>query len=421
MFLKRRTPTKNRLEGPVKVIDSPMGVGKTTYMLDYVSRNKDRPYLIATPYLNEVSRWDKHIDHLEQPSTDDTPTKLEHLIELLTNKTSIITTHALFNLLNKDCLRLIRDGGYTLIIDETLNCIDQINIHSDDVDVLVEAGKLEIRQGYTYEHLEWVDDGYNGKIAKDIKKWIQAKEAIISNNAYFHIMRPDKIKSFTDVYILSYMFDSSLMASYFKLNGIDIPYEKHSINNGELVSYFDPMGSKYKELIDLNDQGKKKQKRLKRLDAFRLSKTFYDKATTAELTEIKNVARSYFDEFDTDKTLNMYTVFKDYETKIRTHRFKNIETDEKGNKKNTCFVSINTRATNDYAHKTRLAYLVNRYVNPIMKQMINKYGSSIDQDGYALSELIQWIFRSAIRNNEPISVFIPSKRMRKLLVDWLEG
>lgn len=34
--------------------------------------------------------------------------------------------------------------------------------------------------------------------------------------------------------------------------------------------------------------------------------------------------------------------------------------------------------------------------------------------------MIQWIWRSAIRNGEEISLYLPSKRMRDLLTEWIE-
>ena len=45
----------------------------------------------------------------------------------------------------------------------------------------------------------------------------------------------------------------------------------------------------------------------------------------------------------------------------------------------------------------------------------------MEEDAYALSELIQWIFRSAIRDGKEIWLYIPSKRMRNLLIDWIGG
>jgi len=37
-----------------------------------------------------------------------------------------------------------------------------------------------------------------------------------------------------------------------------------------------------------------------------------------------------------------------------------------------------------------------------------------------LNELLQWLWRSAIRDNQPITVSILSERMRELFDNWLE-
>lgn len=58
-------------------------------------------------------------------------------------------------------------------------------------------------------------------------------------------------------------------------------------------------------------------------------------------------------------------------------------------------------------------------MNPIEKKFFEQYGIKVDQDAWALSEMIQWIWRSRIRTDQPISVYIPSKRMRDLLQQYL--
>ena len=78
------------------------------------------------------------------------------------------------------------------------------------------------------------------------------------------------------------------------------------------------------------------------------------------------------------------------------------------------------RATNDFRQKQDLAYLINVYYNPIIKNFFVDRGGDIDESKYALSELIQWIFRSGIRDGKPINLYIPSSRMRGLLEEWLE-
>ena len=59
-------------------------------------------------------------------------------------------------------------------------------------------------------------------------------------------------------------------------------------------------------------------------------------------------------------------------------------------------------------------------MNPIVKNFFLQHGVNVDEDGYALSEMLQFIWRSAIRNGEEIWVYIPSVRMRNLLKQWID-
>jgi hypothetical protein len=43
----------------------------------------------------------------------------------------------------------------------------------------------------------------------------------------------------------------------------------------------------------------------------------------------------------------------------------------------------------------------------------------MSEDIYALSEMIQVLWRTAIRNDEPVMFYIPSERMRGLFHLWL--
>jgi hypothetical protein len=84
------------------------------------------------------------------------------------------------------------------------------------------------------------------------------------------------------------------------------------------------------------------------------------------------------------------------------------------------FVPCNVRATNDYNDRTVLMYILNFYTLPEHKEYFQSHGIQLDEDRIALNALIQWIWRSAIRNGKPIYLFIPSSRMRRLLCEWLE-
>ena len=45
----------------------------------------------------------------------------------------------------------------------------------------------------------------------------------------------------------------------------------------------------------------------------------------------------------------------------------------------------------------------------------------VDVEVYAISEMVHFLWRSALRNNEDISLYIPSRRMRILLQKWLNN
>ena len=71
-----------------------------------------------------------------------------------------------------------------------------------------------------------------------------------------------------------------------------------------------------------------------------------------------------------------------------------------------------------YIKKKCLVYLYNRHINPIISNYFLKRGVIINENAYALSELLQWVFRSAIRNGEQIDLYLPSSRMRSILNNW---
>ena len=58
-------------------------------------------------------------------------------------------------------------------------------------------------------------------------------------------------------------------------------------------------------------------------------------------------------------------------------------------------------------------------MNPVVKNFFVKHKITIDEDGYALSEMLQFIWRSAIRDGKEIWIYIPSVRMRSLLKQWI--
>lgn len=134
---------------------------------------------------------------------------------------------------------------------------------------------------------------------------------------------------------------------------------------------------------------------------------------------IKNVIENIF-KLPIKERRIMWTIYKEYTDLIVKKQFdkpkcRHLNIDN--------FVSISSKGTNDFADRNILIYLVDRYINPVLKNFINskcqKLNIEFDENLYSLSELIQWIWRSQIRNSKPIYLYIASLRMFNLFNDWL--
>lgn len=85
--------------------------------------------------------------------------------------------------------------------------------------------------------------------------------------------------------------------------------------------------------------------------------------------------------------------------------------------KGVAWVANTTRGTNKYIDCTHLIYLYEQNMNPFIKSWL---GVDVEfNDRYALTELIQWVYRSRVRRGEPVVLYLPSKRMRGLIEEWL--
>ena len=125
----------------------------------------------------------------------------------------------------------------------------------------------------------------------------------------------------------------------------------------------------------------------------------------SEAMKVSNLLKR---KFNTPSKYNAYTTFKDYKAKFSGHGY------ARG------FIPVNARATNDFRHIKSMAYLANRFFTPQQVSFFRERGIELNQDLWALSELVQWIWRGCIRDKKPMNLYIPSYRMRDLLIRWLD-
>ena len=387
----------------IKVVDSIMGSGKSTTFINYMKNNTNTKYIYITPFLSEIQRTIEEIPDFKEPKHLGEG-KLDNLHQLLIDDRNIATTHSLFRTCTDETLDLINAGEYTLILDESMDVIDMFDITNKDYEMLVNNNLIKIENSV----VAWLDDEYEGQF--------HYFRNLCKNGTVLEIKSTKKVQflawnfstkafsSFKDIYILTYLFESSMMCNYFEMSKVE--YEKYTIEDYMVIPFANkkPYDKKmYADLINiydgnLNNIGDRKTA---------LSLNWLRKNSDIR-RKLKNNIYNYFQhQVEAKSDTILWTTFKG----VKNHL------NGKGYTKS--FLSCNARATNEYKDRYNLAYCCNRFISPDYINYFESHGVTVNEDLYALSEMIQWIWRSRIRDNEPINIYIPSKRQRNLLINWL--
>ena len=405
----------------VKVVDSPMGYGKTSYLINKMKSDTNHKYIYITPFLDEVKRIETECKDRKfvQPTTKNKKgSKLEGLKQLIIKGKNITSTHALFTMADEELIMLIKSNNYILVLDEVLDVVEQASVTKNDINTLFQQNLMEVSNEEN-GLIKWMDSNYDGRY-NDIKAMAEANTLYYVNNTLLVWAMPVEVfKSFDEVYVATYMFDCQLQKYYYDYFNVEYKYY-HVIQNEETKEYemvetvdkdYDlDFRKKAKELINIIDN--------KKLNAIgdadnALSKSWYSRKIKEQgestIKQLKNNVLNYFQNICKSPSVdNMWTCYKDYQGKIKGKGY------SKG------WIPCNSRATNDYANKVNLAYCINCYMNPFYKAFFDVRNIKVNENKYALSELLQWVWRSQIRQGKPINLYIPSSRMRNLLKEFLD-
>lgn len=407
----------------ITIIDSKPGKGKTSYAIQMMCDEYNKKFIYITPFLDECERIKESCDnrYFFEPNTKmGKGSKLRHFNELLKEGNNIASTHALFSNINQETVDALKKHKYTLILDETMNILEELKITKKDLNYLFQVNAIEFNE--TTKKLKWLDDEYDdlGKFA-DIKNACKFGDVYLIDNKLCYWLFPVEIFDlFEEVYIMTYMHKGQIMTYYLDL--YNVKYDIKSVEflytfdlgRGDediykLVDYVKEDNSIYRDLINIYEGSLNKIEN-KKTD---FSKTYYinDKKNNKEkITRLKKNLVNYFRKIVKGKSEeNAWTVFKDFKKLCS------------GNSYTKGFIEFNVRATNKYRHKKNLAYCCNVYLNPEHKKLFRANNIEIDENYYALDKLIQWIFRSQLRDGLPINIYIPSSRMRELLNKWIDN
>lgn len=389
----------------IRVIDARMGRGKTSAAMNYMERAPERRFLYVTPYLKEVDRVADKCE-FNQPSGDHS-SKLTELKSLMYRNRSVATTHALFYLLDDEVLNIARERNYSVIIDEALNVVQRVNVTNKDRDIIL---------GYLadvdeYGMLTWRDKDYDGKFS-GYKEMADGRSLYLLDTSLIYVLRPDILQAFDEVIMMTYLFHGQYQRAY--LDYFGMPYTMGGISTANGYEFTDepddPPPIDYSSLIHIVEDTSMNAVGRGR---FSLSKAWYERRprNDKDMTALRRNMARHFRLAECGSKEFMWTTFKSDACKLYGQR----------NRFSGSFLQLSSKASNEYRDRRVLDYLVNRFVDPNIGKFFAQKGIEVDQDEFALGELLQWIWRSAIRDDKPIDLYIPSRRMRSLLTAWIKN
>jgi len=387
----------------VKIIDEIMGSGKTFRAIQSMKKHKGN-FLYVTPFIDEVQRVKTAVKNAFEPiitsDYDDLGNKSinfkrDNLLNMANDNLNIITTHQLFKRLHRsDYVNFL---NYDLILDEVLTPIEVIGMTKDDIEIAIRDGLLFVNQDSL--QVTFTGDNYKGEFYARLKRFCDTSNVIyVEGRLLVWAFPPEIFKSFKSITVLTYLFEGSLLGSYFEYYNIDYKVQRTSNIEEKLIK------QRIKGLLTIyegsaNNIGKN-------YNAF--SKNWINNKTPLQLKSIKGKVENLVKrKFKTKANTNAFTTFKAFQNNLSGKGF------TRG------FIPVNSRATNDYDDKTTMIYLANRFLNPNIINFYKTGGVSVNEEQWALSELLQWIWRGCIRKDEAMNLYIPSKRMRELLIEWL--
>lgn len=405
-----------------KVCDAIMGSGKSSAAINYMNEHPEKKFIYITPYLEESVRIRNSCPKLNFKEPNNRIPEFEfkkykHTVALIAAGENITSTHNMFLRYTEDMIEEIKKHGYTLIIDEAVEILRLSTITKSDMELVKLSGWITEKDGIlklspTFEY----SDGKFSEVIALAQGNGLVDMSMGSREGFYHywIFSKEILQAFKDVIILTYMFESQMMKYYFDL--MKMPYTKIGIERDEGGEYYFSDTMEYipeytKELSSkihifenkkLNAIGDKKHA---------LSYNWYLNTLSGSVrgeTLRKNVYNFFTNYHRTEPASSrLWASYKKGENLIRAKGFYRSN------------IAFNTKATNDYRDRSVLAYCVNIFMQPNEKNYLLSKGVNVLEDEYALSVMIQWIWRSAIRDGKEIWIYVPSKRMRNLLRDWI--
>lgn len=426
----------------IKVCDAIMGSGKTSAAINYMNAHPRERFIYVSPRLSEDTRIMNACPALrfELPVEDKKRgrKKTGDLKRLLYNRRNVAISHRLFSLCDDEIGEIVRQNGYILIIDEVVNVLFEAKTNMSNLRIIERTGALRR-----------YDDGrveISGDIEADMRKSAfsdlvihAASHRLVSDskeNLLFWMVSDRMLRACKQVIIMTYMFERSPMCAYLKMHHLSYEplYVAHPADGeyyfSDHMSYMPEYTGRVSQLIHVCDNPK-----LNAIGEVRThlshnwyheQKRLYERHMEQKRANGAN-AKKKREEMDPFRRVraNMYSFFEYRNDANLKHDclwacYSDMQDGMTRNGYKTNFLVFNATSMNNFGDRHYLAYPVNVYQKISIRRYFKEHEIDIEDNDYALSCMIQWIWRSAIRNGEEVWLYLPSSRMRRLLNQWMK-
>ncbi|WP_170545253.1 hypothetical protein [Ruegeria arenilitoris] len=428
----------------IVIKDRPCGFGKTTEMLNSFEHHKQ--YLVVVPLLSECDRVIAATQQrgitFEQPEAEAaiefdengdevvTTKKIHSLRRLLSEGQNVVTTHAMF-----DTLAEVADEGL----------IDPCHVHIDEVLSVIDASYVVKAKAWDRLFLKpglcTVDEKTSqviptaawdeecADLTEQIKlRYYKAAKAgrLFNIEAGYNVaVMPEKLlKAGQSLTLYTFKAEGSIMAAYLNRLGL---HPLHDRGNPCIEQSFVREARDLITVKSIPSLGHLKFSYTEQTDSKEGKPSVYDRLVPKALCSL---ARRPLKDVPLENILltcpknKWFAAGKSPKVGpdgVEIGRYlpgpyaKGSRLQGRGGRVH--WLPNTTRGTNDYKNATHLIYLYNQYINSNILRFLG--AGSVSQDDYALTELIQWVWRSQIRDKKPITLYLPSRRMRNLFLSWL--
>jgi hypothetical protein len=420
--IRRDTLKEEKMTNKIEVLDKIMGSGKSTAVLNWCEQSPDTSFLYVTPLLSESEGRVVDackVSKFTAPTKELHRTKGEHLLDLLQSGANASITHEMYGQLKPDHLRFIKENKYTVILDEEVSFIEPMTLYTtDDFKYLRSLNQIRAEDD---GKLVWLNDSElcdNMKYTRlaNMCRLGMVYQSKRTDNWFVTQLPIDLIKSADRVIVITYLFKGSVMDSFVKLKGITVEDFKE-------VEVKEDSKQKIRDLIEFVCQNQ--------CDLWlkeTMSSSWFENANQEKLKKLAKSIRAVGDSCKVKSGQLLWCV-PSVLARPKTKSAKKVapsgysagtgEINEDGFAEGS-FLPCSSRATNAYRNREVMVHAYNRFPNVTVSAFLQDYNAPVDNNQFALSEFLQWLWRSRIRDGQPIKVCILSRRMRKIFQDWLK-